>query len=148
MKKGKLAGGVLLVCDKKFLLVKRSAHYDYPNVWAVVGGGVEPNETSLMAIKRELKEETQISSENINFKVNNLSVKFNDPFLTDLKNINFEVKEGEIFGIAGVAGNGQSELMEFLTGENIHFDSGSIIFDNKKIETFDPKKRRDLSEQR
>ena len=80
MKKGKLAGGVLLVCDKKFLLVKRSAHYDYPNVWAVVGGGVEPNETSLMAIKRELKEETQISSENINFKFFECQTGMNRPF--------------------------------------------------------------------
>ena len=30
--------------------------------------------------------------------------------------------------------------MDFLTGENIDIDSGSIIFDNKKIETFNPKK--------
>ena len=84
-------------------------------------------------------------SEKINFKVNNLSSEFNDPFLTDIKNINFTVKEGEIFGIAGVAGNGQSELMDFLTGENILIDSGSIIFNDKNIETFNPKKRRDLS---
>jgi len=84
-------------------------------------------------------------SNKINFKVKNLSAKFNDPFLTDLKNINFDVKEGEIFGIAGVAGNGQSELMDCLTGENTIINSGSIIFDNKNIETFNPKKRRDLS---
>ena len=93
----------------------------------------------------EIKTDYSHVSEKINFKVDNLSVRFNDPFLTDLKNVNFDVKEGEIFGIAGVAGNGQSELMDFLTGENINFDSGSIIFDNKKIETFNPKKRRDLS---
>lgn len=93
----------------------------------------------------EIKTDYSHISQKINFKVNNLSVKFNDPFLTDLKNINFNVKEGEIFGIAGVAGNGQSELMDFLTGENMDLDSGSIIFDNKKIESFNPKKRRDLS---
>ena len=84
-------------------------------------------------------------SNKIAFKVNNLSAKFNDPFLTDLKNINFDVKEGEIFGIAGVAGNGQSELMDFLTGENIIIDSGSISFNNTNIEKFNPKKRRNLS---
>ena len=84
-------------------------------------------------------------TDKVSFKVNDLSVKFNDPFLTDLKNINFDIKEGEIFGIAGVAGNGQSELMDFLTGENLIFDTGTIIFDNKKIESFNPKKRRDLS---
>ena len=81
----------------------------------------------------------------ISFSVDGLSAKFNDPFLTDLKNINFKVKEGEIFGIAGVAGNGQSELMDFLTGDNINIDSGSIIFNDKRIENFNPKKRRKLS---
>ena len=84
-------------------------------------------------------------AENINFKVSNLSVDFNDPFLTSLKNINFEVKGGEIFGIAGVSGNGQSELMDLLTGENILMDSGTIIFGDKNIENFNPKKRRALS---
>ena len=93
----------------------------------------------------EIKTDYSHVSEKVSFEVNDLSAKFNDPFLTDLKNINFDVKEGEIFGIAGVAGNGQSELMDFLTGENIIIDSGSIIFENKKIETFNPKKRRDLS---
>ena len=93
----------------------------------------------------EIKTDYSHVSNKINFKVNNLSIKFNDPFLTDLKNINFDVKEGEIFGIAGVAGNGQSELMDFLTGENTTLDSGNIIFDNKNIEFMNPKKRRDLS---
>jgi simple sugar transport system ATP-binding protein len=33
-----------------------------------------------------------------------------------LKNVSFEVREGEIFGIAGVAGNGQRELAEVVMG--------------------------------
>jgi simple sugar transport system ATP-binding protein len=35
--------------------------------------------------------------------------------------------------------------MDLLTGENTNIDSGDIVFENKKIETFNPKKRRDLS---
>jgi len=93
----------------------------------------------------EIKTDYSNVSEKINFEVKNLSSQFNDPFFTDLKNINFTVKHGEIFGIAGVAGNGQSELMDILTGENNKIDTGKIIFDNKNIETFNPKKRRDLS---
>ncbi len=81
----------------------------------------------------------------VNFEVKNISCDFNDPFLTDLKNISFQVRVGEIYGIAGVAGNGQSELMDILTGENINIKSGSINFDNKKIEKYGPQKRRDLS---
>ena len=37
----------------------------------------------------------------------------------ELRNISFEVKGGEVFGIAGVAGNGQSELMLALAGERL-----------------------------
>ena len=80
-----------------------------------------------------------------NFEVNNISCEFNDPFLTDLKNISFKVRVGEIYGIAGVAGNGQSELMDILTGENVNITSGEIIFYKNKIQSLGPQKRRDLS---
>jgi ABC-type uncharacterized transport system ATPase subunit len=33
-----------------------------------------------------------------------------------VKNVSFDVRAGEIVGIAGVAGNGQSELLEAITG--------------------------------
>ena len=46
----------------------------------------------------------------------------------------FDIKEGEIFGIAGVAGNGQSELMNLLTGEEIDGVSGKLDFN--KIDIF------------
>jgi general nucleoside transport system ATP-binding protein len=36
--------------------------------------------------------------------------------LPALRNVSFEVRKGEIFGIAGVEGNGQSELVEVLSG--------------------------------
>ena len=38
------------------------------------------------------------------------------------------LKKGQIFGIAGVAGNGQKELMEILLNENDYEFSGDIIF--------------------
>ena len=45
-----------------------------------------------------------------------------------LKGLNFEVKAGEILGIAGVDGNGQSELIEALTGLRT-VDSGRVLLD-------------------
>jgi simple sugar transport system ATP-binding protein len=40
-----------------------------------------------------------------------------DPFGTSLQDIVMDVREGEIVGIAGVAGNGQDELLALLAGE-------------------------------
>tara|TARA_B100001123_G_C15335448_1_gene1032661 strand:- start:2755 stop:4266 length:1512 start_codon:yes stop_codon:yes gene_type:complete len=84
-------------------------------------------------------------NQNIAFKVNNLTKKYNDPFLIDLQNISFEVNEGEIFGIAGIAGNGQSELMSHLTGEEISKNDTTIQLYKKNIGNYGPLKRRNLS---
>ena len=84
-------------------------------------------------------------NEEVLFQAIHLSKSFNDPFLTDLKNISFNVRQGEIFGIAGVAGNGQKELMELLTGENIANIQGKIIFENDEITKLSTKNRRKLS---
>ena len=50
--------------------------------------------------------------------VDNLYHASKDPFSVKLKDISFTVCSGEILGIAGVAGNGQTELMSVLSGEN------------------------------
>jgi general nucleoside transport system ATP-binding protein len=48
-----------------------------------------------------------------------------------LRNISFEVKGGEIFGIAGVAGNGQGELMMALSGERLAHHAQVIRVDGQ-----------------
>ena len=49
--------------------------------------------------------------------VNGLSWHTVDPFGVSLRDLNLEVRAGEIVGIAGVAGNGQDELLALLSGE-------------------------------
>ena len=93
----------------------------------------------------ELQKDNSHVKNEVNFITKNISCEYNDPFFTDIKNVSLEVKKGEIFGIAGVAGNGQSELMDILVGENNRIDSGEIIFKNINIENFDPQQRRNLS---
>lgn len=44
------------------------------------------------------------------------AVAFNDMGMYGLKDLSLAVREGEILGIAGVAGNGQRELAEAITG--------------------------------
>ena len=46
-----------------------------------------------------------------------LTVRAPDQFGTDLKDISLSLAGGEILGLAGIAGNGQSELMDALSGE-------------------------------
>jgi general nucleoside transport system ATP-binding protein len=47
-------------------------------------------------------------------------------------NVSFTVRKGEIVGIAGVSGNGQSELLDCIAGIT-HPSSGEIIFEGKSI---------------
>jgi len=62
-----------------------------------------------------------------------------------LDNVSFEVRAGEIVGVAGVEGNGQTELIEALAGliPGSHV-SGKIVFDGQEITRLDARKRREL----
>lgn len=64
-------------------------------------------------------------------EVQNLSVKNNKKVL-GLKDFSLQVRAGEIVGIAGVEGNGQSELIEAITGLR-KVESGKIMFKNNDI---------------
>ena len=65
------------------------------------------------------------------FKVENLTVK-DDLDVTRVKNVNFEIRSGEILGLAGVTGNGQTELLEALSGIR-KVESGKIYLNDEKI---------------
>ena len=52
--------------------------------------------------------------------------------------VSFEVRAGEIFGIAGVAGNGQEELVEALTGLRDP-KGGRVTLDGKDVTRRDPR---------
>ncbi|HHY48461.1 MAG TPA: ABC transporter ATP-binding protein, partial [Alphaproteobacteria bacterium] len=66
-------------------------------------------------------------------EVENLVVT--DDFKTPrVKNVSFSVRAGEIVGIAGVAGNGQSELLEAITGMRDQ-QSGVVRLGGKELST-------------
>jgi general nucleoside transport system ATP-binding protein len=52
--------------------------------------------------------------------VKDLTVESTDQFGTSLHRVTFDVRAGEIFGIAGVSGNGQAELLAAISGERRH----------------------------
>jgi general nucleoside transport system ATP-binding protein len=59
-----------------------------------------------------------------------------------LKGVSFELRQGEILGIAGVEGNGQSELMEVLAGTR-KTTGGRILLGDREITTYDARTERD-----
>ncbi len=66
-------------------------------------------------------------------KVNNLFVrKIGNKKIMGLSDFNLEVKAGEIVAIAGVEGNGQTELISTITGL-IKTEKGQIFFGNKNM---------------
>lgn len=69
-------------------------------------------------------------------EIENLHV-LNDRGLSALKGINLTIHEGEILGIAGVAGNGQSELAEAINGLR-QIQQGSIKVDGKDLTNHSP----------
>ncbi|WP_340150402.1 ABC transporter ATP-binding protein [uncultured Sneathiella sp.] len=80
----------------------------------------------------------------VRLKVNNLNIDADIEFGVNLNTINFEVRSGEILGIAGVAGNGQIELLAALSGETRSKDASAISLDGKEIGQFGPNQRRNL----
>ena len=63
---------------------------------------------------------------------------FGDKGVLALDNISFSVQAGEILGIAGVAGNGQTELAEVLTGMR-KVTSGKVFVQGKDLTNASPR---------
>ena len=103
-----------------------------------VTGSVARDETSVdelakLMVGRDLQELTsrvQIKGEAI-LEVKNVTVqeKANKPVLN---RISFKVNRGEIVGIAGVSGNGQSELLQVISGLR-SMNSGAVLIDGNQV---------------
>ncbi len=65
------------------------------------------------------------------------------PFVTPLTDISFSVRAGEIFGIAGVAGNGQAELLGALSGETLVAVPDAVKIDGEAVGHMGPRRRRE-----
>ncbi|AMS39074.1 heme ABC transporter ATP-binding protein [Aminobacter sp. Y103A] len=68
----------------------------------------------------------------VKLSVKNLTVK-DSRGVTMVDDVSFDIRAGEIVGIAGVAGNGQSELMEAVSGIRKAV-SGTVMLDGKPID--------------
>ena len=75
--------------------------------------------------------------------VRELTLAKEDPFGTALERVSFDVRAGEVVGIAGVSGNGQQELMAAVSGEDRRARAGSITLFERDIARASPRVRRD-----
>ena len=72
-------------------------------------------------------------------KVDNLSA-LSDKGVMALNDVSFSIREGEIFGVAGVSGNGQRELVETIAGLR-NVETGKVVLDDKEITDLSSSKR-------
>ena len=81
--------------------------------------------------------DTKLSLKSVEYidKVNNYKL---------LDNINFEIKAGEILGIAGVSGNGQVELANIISGIQLDY-SGEIFINGQDVSGKGVKSRKKLN---
>ncbi len=114
-----------------------------------VVGNVKTSETSAKDLARMIVgrdvllriEKTDADQGETVLAVQNLSI--GNAHGNSLDNISFSVKAGEIVGIAGVEGNGQTEIIEALAGL-ISNAQGKIEFFGKDISNTNARKRKEL----
>lgn len=98
------------------------------------------------ARKSAADDDKAASSESIPIlKINTLSAPAKDSHSVSLKSIHIDLFAGKILGIAGLAGNGQSELMAVLTGETrLAQSQNCLFFKGAPIDDLGPNQRRNL----
>jgi len=116
-----------------------------------VVGNVKTLETSAKDLARMIVgrdvllriEKTDALPKEVTLNVENLSVK--NAHGEALDNVSFDVRAGEIVGIAGIEGNGQTELIEAVAGlVAISNQSGAIQFEGKQITHLSARRRKEL----
>ena len=109
------------------------------------------NETPNSLAAKMMGEELQLSEKashtavgDVRLELNGLTHIARDQFDISLKNICLKVCSGEIVGIAGVAGNGQDELLKAINGEDLCSPADSVKLDGKACADQGPNQRRAL----
>lgn len=97
--------------------------------------------TSMMVAREVLYNEARREKcpGDVVLNIKNLNIKADQGHLA-VKNLNLDVKQGEIMAIAGVAGNGQKELIEAIAGLR-PIKSGEITLDDTVINDLSVRQR-------
>jgi len=119
---------IIELCDRVTVLQKGSI------VGEAATKDVDKKSLARMMIGRDIifqiEKEPMERTEKV-ISVEDIVVK-SDKGLNTVKNVSFEIFRNEIFGIAGVSGNGQRELVEAITGLR-RVEAGKIVMDETDI---------------
>ena len=80
----------------------------------------------------------------VRLQIKNLNLPADGPFAVELRDISLDVKAGEVIAIAGVAGNGQTELFDAISGERLVARDDMIAFDGEPCGRSGINERRNL----
>ncbi|MEO5324559.1 ABC transporter ATP-binding protein [Mesorhizobium sp. CC13] len=117
-----------------------------------VTGTAKPKESTSLELARmmvgsklpEMHVSASVPSDKPVLAVRGLSAPARDKYGVELKNVSFEVRGGEIVGLAGVSGNGQAELIALLSGERTHSNALAVHIGGKAAAHLNASERRKL----
>ena len=121
--------------------VKRLCHNATILRHGKVVANVDPIEETAASLARLMvggdihvvRAEDHDSRGNVRLWLDGLSLPADGPFSVELKNISLAVKAGEVVAIAGVAGNGQSEFFDAVSGERTLASPSMVVIDGKPM---------------
>jgi simple sugar transport system ATP-binding protein len=94
-------------------------------------------ELSKLMIGKEIVDRTYVEDASfeqnpVGLELQNATIRDSKKNISHIKNISFKVHKGEILGIAGVSGNGQSSLCDAISGYH-KLDEGKILLNGEDI---------------
>lgn len=126
---------IMEVCDRVTVIRKGKG------IGTVNVNETNPTELASLMVGRDVVFKTEKTeahpSENV-LEISGLNVK-DSRGVQSIKDLGLTVRAGEIVGIAGVDGNGQTELIEAITGLR-KADSGSVKINGKEVLNLTPRK--------
>ncbi|MFL0248928.1 ABC transporter ATP-binding protein [Clostridium neuense] len=106
---------------------------------------VSEDDISRLMVGRDVKldmEKSECKPKEALLKVDNISY-VNEFGKLVVNDVSFSVRKGEIVGVAGIEGNGQTEMVEIITGLT-KAATGSVYIKNKDIKAMSIKEIRDI----
>ncbi|MFC0558983.1 ABC transporter ATP-binding protein [Halalkalibacter alkalisediminis] len=126
---------IMAVCDR-CTVIRRGK-----GIGTVDVSDTNPDKLAAMMVGREVNfsvEKGPANPKETVLRIKNLTVN-DSRGVTAVNNLSLDLKAGEIIGLAGVDGNGQSELIEAITGLR-KAESGIVSLNGKDVTNFKPRK--------